>query len=201
MKNVFIFLIGTAAGSLVTWKFVEEKYKKLADEEIESVKKVFKERQEKISDIASSKNSYGAYKDIIKDLSYGDEEKQEEDKPKADVDLNKIQETLNFNVDKTLEEVKTTEVVKDEIDRSKPYVISPEEFGEVFGYETKSWTYYADDILVDEFDQIVEDPELFIGDALKHFGEYEDDSVFVRDEKSSIDYEILRVTEEFSKIF
>lgn len=179
MKNLFIFLAGAAIGSITTWKIIEKKYKDIADEEIESVKQVFKERQEKISNIGSNVNNFETYKDIIKDLSYEKED-------------SRVEEKTNESNDISLEE---------DIDRSKPYVISPEEYGEIFGYETKSWTYYADDVLVDEFDQIVEDPELYIGDGLKHFGEFEDDSVFIRDEKSSTDYEILRVTEEFSKIF
>lgn len=179
MKNLFIFLAGAAIGSIATWKIIEKKYKDIADEEIESVKQVFKERQEKISNIGSNVNNFETYKDIIKDLSYEKEDSE-------------VEEKTNESNDISLEE---------DIDRSKPYVISPEEYGEIFGYETKSWTYYADDVLVDEFDQIVEDPELYIGDGLKHFGEFEDDSVFIRDEKASTDYEILRVTEEFSKIF
>lgn len=188
MKNLFIFLVGVAAGSVATWKIVEKKYKDIADEEIESVKKVFKERQEKLANIGANKNNYETYKDIIKDLSYEKDENKEESKEENTEELDESEEEIS-------------EAKVEDIDRTKPYIISPEEYGEIFGYETKSWTYYADDILVDEYDQIVEDPELYIGDALNHFGEYEDDSVFVRDEKSSIDYEILRVTEEFTKIY
>ena len=44
MKNVFIFLGGAAIGSLITWKYVETKYKKLAEEEITSVKELYKEK-------------------------------------------------------------------------------------------------------------------------------------------------------------
>ena len=35
----------------------------------------------------------------------------------------------------------------------KPYVISPEEFGEVEEYEKISLTYYADEVLADENDE------------------------------------------------
>ena len=44
MKNVFIFLAGVGVGSLVTWKYVERKYRNLAEEEIESVKELYKEK-------------------------------------------------------------------------------------------------------------------------------------------------------------
>ena len=64
----------------------------------------------------------------------------------------------------------------------KPYVISPEEFGEYEEYEKISLTYYGDQVLADENDELVEDVEGAVGfESLTHFGEYEDDSVFVPD--------------------
>lgn len=73
-----------------------------------------------------------------------------------------------------------------------PYVISPEQFGENEDYERISLTYYADQVLVDENDEIIEDVEETVGfESLNHFGEYEDDSVFVRNDAKKCDYEIL----------
>ena len=37
-------------------------------------------------------------------------------------------------------------------------------------------------------------------DALDHFGEYEDDSVYIRDEINEMDYEILKSEKKFSEI-
>lgn len=75
----------------------------------------------------------------------------------------------------------------------KPYVIPPEEFGEMEGYIQSSLTYYADKILTDEDDNIIDDVEDIVGaDFAKHFGEYEEDSVFVRNDSKKHDYEILK---------
>ena len=72
------------------------------------------------------------------------------------------------------------------------YVISPEEFGNRSDYDSISFTYYADGVLADEYDEIVTDVENTIGiDSLNHFGEYEEDSVFVRNDIKKCDYEIL----------
>ena len=46
-SKVFIFVAGAAIGSVVTLKFLEEKYRRIADEEIESVKETFKKALEK----------------------------------------------------------------------------------------------------------------------------------------------------------
>lgn len=75
----------------------------------------------------------------------------------------------------------------------KPYVIPPEEFGEMESYVPESLTYYADGVLADEDDKIIDDVEDVVGaDFYKHFGEYEDDSVFVRNDSKKHDYEILK---------
>lgn len=61
-----------------------------------------------------------------------------------------------------------------------------------------SLTYFADGVLADECGEIVDDVEEIIGDGLDHFGEYEDDSVFVRSDAKRCDYEILKDLRDFS---
>lgn len=195
MKNVLIFLSGAAVGSVVTWKLIEKKYKEIADEEIESVVETFKSRQKELeenkkddkSDKKSTKKTKKGskkeekvelknYSNIIKSNDY-------------DVELEESDEDSNATVDIEIGE-----------DRIIPYVIRPEQFGEDENYGTKSLTYYSDGILTDETDDVVVDPESWIGpDALNHFGEYENDSVYIRDESNEIDYEILKTEKAFSE--
>jgi hypothetical protein len=71
-------------------------------------------------------------------------------------------------------------------------------------------TYYADDVLALEYADrdtgeikydVIDDVEHTIGaDSLTHFGEYEDDSVHVRNDRLECDYEILRDYRKFSDI-
>lgn len=83
----------------------------------------------------------------------------------------------------------------------KPYVISPDEFGEFEDYERISLSYYADQILADEDDEKVEDVDNVVGlESLAHFGEYEDDSVFVRNDRLKCDYEILLDQRTYSDV-
>lgn len=82
----------------------------------------------------------------------------------------------------------------------RPYVISPEDFG-MWDYEQISLTYYADGVLADDNDEIVDDINETIGeDSLKHFGEYEDDCVHVRNDARKADYEILLDTRSYSDV-
>lgn len=78
-----------------------------------------------------------------------------------------------------------------------PYVISPEEFGEE--YDTINLTYYANNILTDDKNEKIDDVFSVIGDALNHFGDYEDDAVHVRDDIKRVDYEILKDINEWEE--
>ena len=80
-------------------------------------------------------------------------------------------------------------------------MISPEEFGEFEEYEKISLTYYSNNILADENNEVIEDVEETIGvDSLTHFGEYEDDSVFVRNDARKCDYEILLDQRSYAEV-
>ena len=85
--------------------------------------------------------------------------------------------------------------------QTKPYVIPPEQFGDNEEHEQISLTYYADGVLADENDEVIEDVEDAVGiDSLNHFGEYEDDSVFVRNDARKCDYEILLDQRTYSEV-
>ena len=57
MNKLLMFTLGAAAGSLLTWKIVEGKYKKIADEEIESVKEHYKNREQMMNKFSDDINS------------------------------------------------------------------------------------------------------------------------------------------------
>lgn len=192
MKNFLCFVAGAAIGSVVTWKLIEKKYKDLADEEIESVIETFKNRKPRITKdevketVEKVINKFKEPKETVEDIvttegySTENEEETEED------------DESNYTID-----------VDPGVEVIVPYVITPEQFGEYNEYGTKTLTYYADNVLTDEIDNPITsgEMEIMIGpDALDHFGEYEDDSVYIRDEMNEMDYEILKSEKMFSEI-
>ena len=201
LKGVLIFVLGAAAGSLATWKLIEKKYKDIAQEEIDSVKDTF------------SKMKKNEYPDKLEDYpdfeEFDDSDDVEEGpKPEQKIDRNNkpdiveyakiLSETgyTNYAERQDKKEKKGVEPVEDE----RPYVISPDEFGEKDGYENVTLTYYADGVLTDYFDNVISNVDEVVGfDSLDHFGEYEDDVVFVRNEKMETDYEILRDLRDFNE--
>lgn len=75
---------------------------------------------------------------------------------------------------------------------SKPYIIHPDEFGMYDEYESTSLKCFADRVVTDMNDEIIDDVDLVVGnEALDHFGEFEPDAVYVRNDRLKCDYEIL----------
>lgn len=174
MNNTKIFLAfvgGAIIGSILTWKCVKEKYEKIAQEEIDSVKERFSKREKKDSEKENG-------------INVRDEHEKEVDKYHA-----------------VLQKERYGGNREEGCPVERPYVISPEDFGELDEYEKVSLTYYADGVLTDEDDEVIDDVEDIIGeDSLTHFGEYEDDSVFVRNDILKTDYEILLDQRNYSEV-
>lgn len=75
----------------------------------------------------------------------------------------------------------------------KPYIIHPNEFGCVDGYGIVTINFFKDHILLDTDDDPIEDVDGTIGvESLNHFGEYDDEAVYVRNDKTMCDYEIIK---------
>lgn len=80
------------------------------------------------------------------------------------------------------------------------YVIPPKEFGEIEGYEKIDLTYTADGALLDDSDEPIENSEEIVGtEYMNHFGEYEDDAVYIRNDVRRCDYAILKEYRAYSE--
>lgn len=175
LSKIFIFAAGAAIGSVVTWRILKPYYEKLVDEEVASVKEALTRRY---------KERYGEDTDA-------EVEESEEVEPVSTSQKTEYEQlTMAYSGDKEV-----TELTK------RPYIISPEDFGERDGYDAETLTYYADGVLTYDTGEPVEDVDDVVGLGFEnHFGEYEDDSVHVRNEKYETDYEILRDPEKYSDV-
>lgn len=197
MKNFFTFVTGLVIGSVVTYVVVKDKFEKIAQEEIDSVKEVFGRRVEKEADkkvekiaekeVEKIRKEYNDYGSLTKNYtSYSKNETEEDDCTQVEdedgVEL--------FEVERAS-------------DSDRPYVIDPWDFGGEEGYDTVTLNYYADDVLTDSDNNVIEDEDIddFVGaDFAEHFGEYEKDCVCVRNDRLKIDYEICRDIIKYSTL-
>lgn len=177
MKNglyLAMLAAGGAVGVMAAWYFAKKKYERIAQEEIDSVKEAFSRRESHTCDEETRKAA--------------DQAKEKPDMAEYTALLRKEKYAANEEKDVGI------------VDDNHPYVISPEEFGEFEDYEEIILVYYRDGVLADDDNELVDDIEDTVGDALNHFGEYEDDSVFVRCDERKCDYEILLDQRRFSEV-
>lgn len=134
--------------------------------------------------------------------------KQEIDAYKKDAEKKLTEDKEDFDTDtgEYREEIKKYQGISEENKpeetlSEKPYIISPDEFGERDGYGLITLVFYSDGYLADDLDDEVTDSSDIVGDEWKnHFGEYEGDSVFVRNDRLKCDYEILRDERKYSEV-
>lgn len=195
ITSFMIFIFGAAVGSVVTWQYTKKKYEQIAQEEIDSVKETFSKLKEvKSKDNESEENNN--VRTIVE---------RAKDKPSIVEYAAKLRKQGYTNYSNTDSLSEDSNVSEEEVDENmindEPYVISPDEFGELDDYDTISLTYYADQVLADENDELVEDIEETVGfESLNTFGQYEDDSVFVRNDRLKCDYEILLDHRKYSDV-
>ena len=170
LSKIVVFIAGASIGAAVTYKVVTDRYEKIIQEEIDSVKEAFSNKNEKPeeneeeSDEPTDKEVYAS---IVKDSGYA-------------IDTDK----------------------KEEKQMEKPHVISPSEYGDS-DYAMLSLTYFLDGTVLNERDKIVSNVTELIGDDYaNHFDEYPDDpdTVYVRNDKLGIDFEVLRDYREYSEV-
>ena len=175
MDNKFLyitgaFITGAAAGVGATWRFFKNKYEHIANEEIESVKERFSYKKEEVAPV-------------------------QEDEPEPDIehDISDYKEIVDTN---EYSEMKGGTMTMD-----RPYVISPDDFDDNDEYDKETLTYYADNVLTDIMDERIENVDDLVGlESLTHFGEYEADSVYVRNDMLKTDYEICLDARNYSDV-
>ena len=178
LSSVIIFCGGVFIGGFLTWDFFKTKYEKIADEEIASVKETFEHREprpDKNYKVEEALKGSDAYINIIDSNSYRNYSNTE-------IETDKKGGTADMEL-------------------KQPYVITPEQYEDNVDYTKVSLTWYNDEVLEDDWGNVL-DPDDVIGrDALKTFGQYEKDSVFVRDDDEQIDYEVLLDTRSYKETY
>ena len=174
LSKIMIFVAGAGIGSVVTYRLVKKHYDQIIQEEIDSVKEAFSGRDEESED------------------SEEGEPDETEEEPSETETYESIVKESGYAAETEKKEDKHME---------KPYVISPSEFGDS-DYAILSLTYFLDGTVLNERDKIVTNVDELIGeDFANHFGDYPDDpdTVYVRNDKLEIDFEILKDYREYSE--
>lgn len=171
---IFAFSIGAALGSLITWKAVKTKYERMAQEQIASMREVIAKKQK------NNDTNEETPKDIHVEI--------EETVKTHEATMTEYAELINGCGYTNVSRKEANEIIEEH----SIYVIPPEQYGEEEGFSCAELTFWSDGVLTDDLDEPIDDIAGTIRyESLKHFGEYEDDSVFVRNEIKRTDYQIL----------
>lgn len=174
MGYVLAFTLGGAVGAAITWKVLKDKYEQ--------------EIQNEITALRELRN---------KTVAITEDEPKEEAEQK--IDHKTVEEYARLLTESDYTPYgKPSEIQVDAVPE-EPYVITPDEFAMV-GYKVESLVYYTDEVLADDAMKPVDDIEATVGEeSLARFGEYEDDSVHVRNDLLRTDFEILRSAKSYTE--
>lgn len=185
-STAIAFVAGAAIGGATAWYLTKRKYEQLVQEEIDSIK----ERLTAVWEPKTEEPDTDGHDDPVGE-------------PGVDAE-----ETLSVR-DYAALLAKKRYMKPDDIEnlveaprepRETPYVIDPEDLGEIEEYNVLSLYYYSDGVLADDDHVVIRNVEEIVGpDALDSFGEYEDDAVHVRNERLKCDYEVLKIQETYAE--
>lgn len=170
MKGLFIFAAGLAVGAIAGACLVRNKALEDAKQEVEEVREYYRNKHNEVKEEepeveVEAPQDVDAVKEIVKENGY-----------------------TNYNKPQTV--IIPQYVMSPNDD---PYVIDPSEFGEEPGYDTMTLTYFADGVLVDDVDDVIEEADVVVGlENLKVFEEFGATTVYVRNDIYRTDYEVIR---------
>lgn len=215
LKSAMIFVAGVLVGGIPAAVITKRKCEQRAEEEIQSVKEMFKrkiERDKAMQEIETE------------EVEHAEEETKEEKTEEVEhVEQSEESEHLELeyvynNMVKRYEPKPINcpawdeAVAKEEAEKAKarellsriqyePEVIDADEFGALEDYDMVTLTYFADGVVADDLDEIIDDYEKLIGtEFIQIFNDFDATSVYVRNDEWQIDYEIIRDDWCFSDI-
>lgn len=194
IKNTIIFLVGGAAGALLTYRMLEKRYEEREAEMIAELERETERIMEELSEAVDTK--YQDPEDESYELEVSIKAKIEEQKGE---EYKKV--TRRYTPYNTFSQ---SDVVIDEKIKDVPYIITEEQYNNELLYYDKVHLYYyeQDDALTDENEEIITNGYEIIGDdTLLHFGELSEDPdiVYARNESLSRDYEIIRLDKSYQE--
>lgn len=189
LSSAIIFCGGVFIGGFLTWDFFKTKYEKIADEEIASVKETFEHREsrpDKNYKVEEALKGNDAYINVSPGVA---------ERIVQIIDSNGYRNYSNTAIE-TDKKGGTADM-----ELKQPYVITPEQYEDNVDYTKVSLTWYSDEVLEDDWGNVLDPDDVIGSDALKTFGQYEKDSVFVRDDDEQIDYEVLLDTRSYKETY
>ena len=174
IKGLLIFAAGAVAGTVAGISISKRHFEAIAAQEINEVRDYYRKANKELEE-------------------QKEEQKEEQENTKKEEVVEETIEEYN-NIIKHGNYMTTEEIdEEDDYGDDEPYIIDPSEFGNNGNYATQTCTYFADGVLVDDVDEVIEDPEKLVGNLhVDIFRDFDATSVYVRNDWMKMDFEILK---------
>lgn len=176
LSRVIAFVAGAAVGYFAASYLLKDKYEKRFQQEVSSTIEAFKSNKK--DDEVTHKDE--KLKAVSDEVVVADIKEYAKNIGKHDYSEVKDDEPSEENKD-------------DGIDHTKPYMITEEEVDAYMNYSITQWNYYADGVLTDENNEVVEDVSTTIGkEVFEYLKRTSESAIYVRNDLLELDYEILK---------
>lgn len=180
--------VGAIIGATVTHVYEQKRYSQLVEEEIEKTKTLYCQEKDKepkavmldltkdevtVKSMPQDKKDYG---NVLANAGY----------------LSKPSYADYTQYSKP--EQNTTPVTETDISNDVPILIAPEIYGQLEDYDMQELVYYKDGVITDEDGDILElekVKELVGSDFASHFGDYDDNSIYVMNDTNKTYYQVI----------
>lgn len=193
--NAMMFTAGAAIGSVVTWRVLKAHYEQYVQEEMDKFVEDWKGRMQHPN--IPSDDKWDDFED--EDFDEGDDDEDEGFNESEVYDYHLLAKKYGTPGSDAEND---GEGEGDEVPYvNGPVVISPDDFGDGnFDHALKGLTYYSDGVLANDWYEVFNVDETIGEEALKHFGDYAEDVVHVRNEQDAVDYEVVRDPRTFEEV-
>lgn len=200
LKYTLIFTAGATTGFLLAKKLLEEKYKALAQEEIDSVKAIRRpEMGRTVAPDVTEQTFIGSKSSL--DGVYTNKYTQTKRDYRIVVDDEYIKNKIAAREDLSDEHTDEDIIEATDVNKEGPYVIDETEFAdEMPHYDKLTWYYYIlDDVLTEEDgESIVDDVDKTVGyDSLSQLDLQS--TVWVRNDRLATDYEVVKFEKSYQE--
>lgn len=193
-KMVVAFVLGLGVGGGATYLFTKKSLENWMNEEIDSVKEYYKTQLDEMEAAIKNEDEEIEWNEIDEDFEENDEKTVKIDPKTAKNEPNyqEIIRKLDYG-EYSKKEKEEQEAAGVRPKKEEPYIITADEFAQSMAGEQRTFTYYEEDgVFLDEnYDIVTNGVELVGEENLDHFSEEEEDVLYVRNNETREDYEVL----------
>lgn len=197
-KTFLAFGAGLAVGVGGTYFYLKQKYEEKLSDQIQEIRKHYREKQEKPETIEEAAENWKKGM-----ANFANRFEDAEERGKNRIAYESIAKRYQGSDEQRPVDPAEQESPPEDEPEEEIFTVTEEEMETYDNFEDISLTYYAeDDILCDDQEQVIEDPEAIIGDALTKFGVKSGypDTVYVINKRVRAIFEILMVEGSYQEI-